>query len=193
MPNPILDVPAGDPARHLSLAELEERLAALPAAPKDAGRVVLLQARPGSCKRQPLERARLTAAGGVPGDRWKDKEDPRPEQQLATMQAAVADLIANGQDVTTFGDNLFLDLDLSDANLPLGSQLRCGELLLEVTPEAHNGCLKFKERFGGDALRLVSRVETREHNYRGIYLKVVEAGPLAPGDTLEVIRRGSPS
>jgi MOSC domain-containing protein YiiM len=100
-------------------------------------------------------------------------------------------LIANGQDIAMFGDNLFLDLDLSKDNLPVGSRLRAGTAVLEVTPKPHDGCVKFKERFGSDALQFVVGKQTRQHNLRGIYLKVVGDGEVRVGDTVEVLRRPS--
>jgi hypothetical protein len=42
-----------------------------------------------------------------------------------------------------FGDNLFVDLDISAANLPCGSRLRVGDAIVEVTPKPHNGFSKF--------------------------------------------------
>ena len=186
--------PDGDSSRHLPLDELERRLAALPAAPTDRGRIVAIFARPGSGQRTPLEEATLTAAKGVPGDRWShphpEKGDPKPDQMLTAMQTDVATLIANGQPMGLFGDNLYFDLDLSAENLPLGTRVKAGGAVLEVTPEPHNGCLKFKARFGSDALRLVSRKETRDQNLRGIYFKVVEDGPVKVGDPVEVLSRG---
>jgi MOSC domain-containing protein YiiM len=107
------------------------------------------------------------------------------------MEADVAKLIANGQPLTLFGDNLFLELDLSSDNLPPGSRLRAGSAVLEVTPKPHNGCRKFRERFGDDALHFVSRADLRPRNLRGIYLRVVEEGAAAPGDLVEVTSRGS--
>ena len=37
------------------------------------------------------------------------------------------------------GDNLFVDLDLSAANLPPGTRLRVGAAVVEVTPKPHTG------------------------------------------------------
>ena len=54
---------------------------------------------------------------------------------LAVMRIDVCRMFANGQDPAIAGDNLMVDLDLSDANLPCGSQLRLGGALLEVTAE----------------------------------------------------------
>lgn len=105
------------------------------------------------------------------------------------MQIDVARLVANGQALTVFGDNLFLDLDLSVENLPIGSQVRIGSARLEVTPKPHNGCRKFAARFGHDALRLVSKPELRHRKLRGIYMRVLEAGATGPGDVVEVLSR----
>ena len=121
--------------------------------------------------------------------RWRSS--PQPDAQLAVMQTDVAALIANGQPLVLFGDNLFVDLDLSTDNLPPGSRLMVGTARLEVTPKPHNGCGKFRGRFGADALHLVSRPDLRHRNLRGIYLRVVEAGDVQVGDAVEVRARGT--
>ena len=136
-----------------------------------------------------LERARITPQSGMPGDSWGRQRHPAPEAQLAVMQFDVAELIANGQPLPLFGDQLFLELDLSLANLPPGSVLRAGTAGLEVSPEPHNGCRKFRERFGDAALRFVSKPELRHLNLRGIYLRVIEAGEIAVGDPVQVLSR----
>lgn len=105
------------------------------------------------------------------------------------MQIDVAELIANGQPLTLFGDNLFLELDLSAANLPAGSRLRAGTVTLEVTPEPHNGCRKFRARFGDAALRFVSKKDLRQLNLRGVYMRVVEDGEIAADDPVQVLSR----
>ena len=53
----------------------------------------------------------------------------------------------------------------------------------------HNGCRKFRARFGADALQFVSKTELRHRNLRGIYMRTVEGGEIAPGDPAEVIAR----
>jgi hypothetical protein len=183
----------GDPAAFLSLAELIDRFAVLPPAPRDVGHVAVLVTRGAAGRRTMLDRAVLTVDGGMPGDAWTRKEPVLAEAQLAVMERAVAELIANGQALGLFGDNLFLDLDLGGASLPIGSRLRAGQALLEVTPKAHNGCRKFTSRFGDDALRFVAHPERRQRNLRGIYLRVVEDGAVAVGDRVEVLALGSRS
>ena len=181
----------GDPSAFLTLDVLEARLSAAPRAPADIGRVRLLVTRHQGGQRELLERATMTPESGMPGDSWGRQRKPSPEAQLTAMQSDVADLIANGQPLTLFGDQLFLDLDLSSANLPAGSVLRAGTVTLEVTPMPHNGCRKFRARFGDGALRFVSNRELRHLNLRGIYLRVIEAGDIAVDDEIHVLKRPS--
>ena len=131
----------------------------------------------------------MTPQSGIPGDAWGRQRRPAPEAQLTVMQIDIAELIANGQPLTLFGDNLCFELDLSAANLSQGCRLRVGTATLEVTPEPHNGCRKFRERFGDAALRLVSKKELRHLNLRGIYMRVVEEGDAAVGDPVQVLSR----
>ena len=176
--------------RHLTLAELDAGLRALPPAPRDRGTLALILRRHADGTRETPARIVLDRELGVPGDKWSRLPAPRNlEMQLAVMNHAVATLIAAGQPLITFGDNLYVDLDLSAASLPTGTRLRVGAALALVTAFPHNGCSQFNARFGNDALRLVQRKETRDQNYRGVYWRVIEAGEIAVGDAIEVIAR----
>ena len=181
--------PPGDPSRHLPLGELEQKLGTLPAAPRDAGRVALLVRRRPDKVRETPTRIDLGPDTGVPGDAWGRGQKPDRAAQVTVMEIDVAEMIANGQPLTVFGDNLFLALELSVENLPTGSRLRLGRALLEVTAKPHNGCRKFAARFGHDALRLVANPQLRHRNLRGIYMSVVEAGEVAVGDAVAVVSR----
>lgn len=181
--------PWGDSSRHLPLAELERRLAEL-APPADEGTLALVVARGDDGSRQTPERAVLTPEGGVPGDAWVRDCPEKLDAQIAIMRFDVARLIANGQPLSLFGDNLLVDLELALANLPPGSRLGVGQALLEVTPEPHEGCLKFRQRFGKDALRFTALPHLREARLRGLYARVVEAGEVALGDPITVLSRG---
>ena len=182
--------PHGDASRHRPLAELEAARRALSGAPRDSGRLALLVRRRADGVRETPERVRLSPEEGVPGDAWSRRPPRDPEAQLAVMRRDVAELIANGQAFCLFGDNLFVDLDISAANLPAGTRLRVGEAQVVVTPEPHDGCLKFKGRFGQDALRFVQAKPTRDQNFRGSYWRVVEPGEARVGDPIEVLSRG---
>ncbi len=182
----------GEPARHLTTTQLEEGFRALPPAPKDIGQLTLIVRRPTKDAREVLLRARLSPEAGLPGDNWSQKPSPDPTAQLTVMQTSVAELVANGQSLALFGDNLFVDLDLSVANLPLGSRLRVGGAVVEVTPMPHDGCSKFNARFGNNALRFVNTKPTRHLNLRGIYWRVIEAGDIEVGSPIQVLSRPAP-
>jgi len=179
----------GDRDRFLAFEQLRRAHDALPAAPAHQGRVALIVRRRERGRRELPERLELTPEAGVPGDAWSARSQPDPAGQIAVMQIDVARLIANGQPLALFGDNLFLELDLSRANLPPGSRVRLGNATLEVTPKPHDGCRKFRARFGADALRFVAEPERRHRNLRGIYMRVHEAGEVCVGDFVSVIAR----
>ena len=190
--SPVDSQATGDPATFLPFETLASRLVALPAAPRSDGRVVSLISRGDGGRRTLLDRALMTPDSGMPGDAWGRGRRPNPEAQLTVMQRDVAELIANGQPLELFGDNLILELDLSSENLPVGSRLRVGGAVFEVTPMPHNGCRKFRARFGLDALQLVSDKALRHRNLRGVYMRVVESGEVAAGDAVTVISRVAP-
>jgi MOSC domain-containing protein YiiM len=182
--------PWGDEARHLPFARLEQGLAGY-APPRHEGELALIVSRREGGLRETPERALLTPEGGVPGDAWARKSFDKPEAQITLMRIDVARLLANGQPLTLFGDNLLVDLDVSVANLPLGSRLQLGAAILETTEKPHNGCAKFRQRFGADALRLTATPELRGLRLRGLYVKVVQAGSVALRDRIRVLSRGA--
>lgn len=179
----------GVPALFQPLATLERELTTATPVPHDCGRVVLLISRSADGRRATPSRVVLTPDGGMPEDAWGHQWRRSRQAQLAVMQANVAALIANGQPLALFGDNLILDLDLSDANLPSGSRIRAGSAVLEITPLPHNGCRKFRARFGDAALRFTLKAELRHLNLRGVYMQVVEGGEVGVGDPVEVLSR----
>lgn len=179
--------PRGDRAAHLDRAALVDGLAAIEPN-KDEGLIELMVARGPKGERVKHRSARLTTAGGMPGDRWADA-NKSTDSQLATTNSDIAKLIANGQPLALHGDNLFISLDLSEDNLPAGSRVRVGSALLEVTTKPHNGCKKWVQRFGLDVMQLNLDAAWRARNLRGIYFAVVEEGVVNVGDRVVVISR----
>jgi MOSC domain-containing protein YiiM len=180
--------PWGDQTRHLPFARLEEGLSRH-APPRDVGELALIVSRRETGQREMPAEAVLTAKQGVPGDAWARKTPRKPEAQLTLMRVDVARLLANGQPLSLFGDNLLVDLDLSTSNLPAGSRLQLGEAILEVTEKPHTGCAKFRQRFGADALRLTAAPPLQSLRLRGIYAKVVQDGRVALRDSITVLCR----
>ena len=161
----------------------------LPAPPRVRGRVFGVVLRLPDKQRRSPGRITLCPEHGVIGDRWAiGKQDP--DDQVAMMRADVAHLIANGQHGALFGDNLLVDLDLSEAHLPAGARLRIGTALCQISDKPHGPCHQFSRRFGTAASSLVTDKRWREQRLRGVYLRVVERGVVGPGDEIEVLGPG---
>lgn len=179
----------GDSRRHLTRSQLRGALSALPAAPRDEGRVEMLVARGPAGERQLPREATLTQQGGMPLDRWATQNKYGPAYQLATTQADFARVIANGQPLELHGDNLYLDLELSKQNLPAGSELELGAALVEVTEQPHDGCKKWVQRFGLDAMQMNLDPKFAPLRLRGLYLRVVRDGRVCVGDRVRIVSR----
>lgn len=182
--------PQGNPEHHLSLVELTAAYAQLPAAPTDHGKVTLICQRRADGTRSYPTGAHLSHAEGLHGDGWSTRPPRDPLCQVTVINSAIADLIANGQSPGLFGDNLFVTLDLSERNLPPGSRLQVGTAVAEVTTEPHNGCAKFHQRFGADALRFVQDSRTRHRNLRGIHWRIIQNGEVHVGSPVTLLHRG---
>jgi hypothetical protein len=180
----------GDARCHLSPEGLLKALDSLPPAPTDEGTVDLLVARTTDLGRHLPQEVELTVGVGLPGDRFEHDTGYGDDYQLATTRTDFARIVANGQPIELHGDNLFVTLDLSAANLPAGSRVRMGQALLEVTPQAHNGCRKWAQRFGLAPMRLNVTPLFRSQHLRGIYFTVIESGRVRLGDAVRVVSRG---
>ena len=104
----------------------------------------------------------------------------------AATAAGTADVLepaGGGWDAA--GDQLFLDWDLSPEHLSTNDLVRIGGdggVLLRVSALPHNGCAKFKVRYGDVALKVVNGPKGRRERLRGIYFTVVEEGVVRVGD-----------
>jgi MOSC domain-containing protein YiiM len=176
---------------HRTTDELVAALDNLRDSPSDDGVVELIVRRPAVDQRELLDEAQLSADEGIVGDTWRPRGSrhtsdgsAEPERQLTIMNARAIGLFA-GDDRRRWaeaGDQLYVDLDLSDENLPAGTRLRLGSAVIEVTAEPHTGCAKFAQRFGMDAARFVNSPAGTELHLRGINARVVTAGAVRVGD-----------
>ena len=175
---------------HRNIEELEAGLGHVPASPLRAGTVVLIARRPAEGRREILDEAFLDLRLGLVGDNWSTRGSrrtpdgsPHPDAQLNVMNARAAALIAGPQERWALaGDQLYVDLDLSEASLPAGTRLAVGDAVIEITSKPHRGCTKFSRRFGADALRFVNSEVGVALNLRGRNAKVVTHGTVRRGD-----------
>jgi hypothetical protein len=184
---------ATDVARHLTTEELEAGLDEIRRAPADEGTIELIVRRPAEGEREVLAEGVLDLAEGLAGDRWSAHRSsrtpdgsPNVQTQLTLMNARVVDLVAAGerQRWALAGDQIYVDLDISEENLPAGTRLALGSAVIEVTPEPHTGCVKFASRFGNDAHRFVNTKPYRHLRLRGLNAKVIEPGTVSSGATI---------
>ncbi len=186
----------GGGAEHLDASELQAGLGRILDAPKDTGVLELIVRRPRSDQREELVEGELAPDAGLVGDGWRSRMGPvtaesplEPETQITLMNSRVAALVAQDRARWALaGDQLFVDLDLSDANVPPGTRLTIGSAVLEVAVKPHTGCGKFVDRFGLDAMKFVNSTTGRALHLRGIYAKVITAGRIKLGDTVSVLR-----
>jgi MOSC domain-containing protein YiiM len=149
--------------------------------------------RPAVNEREVLTQAVLSLREGLEGDNWRSRGSSRtpdgsahPGMQLNLMNARVIALIAQEKARWPLaGDQLYVDLDLSEDNLPPGTRLSLGTALIEVTAVPHLGCKKFVARFGLDAMKFVNSPLGRQLHLRGINAKVIRPGHIRQGDIVQ--------
>lgn len=173
--------------KHLTTGEIETNLARVLESPRDHGALRLIVRRPAENDREVLETGELDTEKGLVGDDWLAR-DGNPETQLAIMNARIVEVLAQKPDRWPLaGDQLFVDLNLTGENLPAGTRLAIGSAVIEITAQPHNGCKKFVERFGRDAMAFVNSAIGRQFHLRGIYAKVVRSGTVRQGDAVRKI------
>jgi MOSC domain-containing protein YiiM len=177
---------------HLTTAALEEGIDQVRGAPGDQGRLELIVRRPQVEAREVLSEATLDEAEGLVGDTWREREAGKNpggvislDEQITIMNARAAELVAGHPDRWPLaGDQLFVDFDISEANLPIGSRVALGSAVIEISFKPHTGCQKFSARFGADALRFVNSPVGRELRLRGANAWVVVPGTVRVGDVV---------
>lgn len=185
---------------HRTREECAEFLAAFDPGPAEQGRLELIVARPGNGERAVLDVGELDTASGLVGDNWRvrgSRHTPdgsaNPEAQVTVMSYRVAAFVAvEAARIPLAGDQFYVDLDLSVANLPAGSRLLFGGpsepgAVLEVSATPHTGCAKFVDRFGAEAMRLLG-ADRRSRRLRGLNARVVQPGTVRRGDLVTVQR-----
>ncbi len=141
---------------------------------------VCVSARKGTQKKN-VDRVRLEADWGLAGDahagHW--------HRQVSLLSAdKVAEFKSRGAEVVpgAFGENLLVE-GIDFRELPVGTQLRCGTVLLEITQigkECHTHCSIYH--------RMGECIMPRE----GVFAVVLEGGDIAVGDEMTLVPREKP-
>ena len=180
--------------------ELVAQMDHLRAAPTENGTLDLVVRRPANGEREVLDEGVLDEAEGLVGDNWLARATSRAvaegrhlKAQVTVMSSRMVGLLADTDEERALaGDQLYVDLDISYANLPAGSRIALGDpdnggAVIEVSDKPHTGCAKFVRRFGEEAVGFVNSDVGREMRLRGLNARVVTGGTVRPGDPVRKI------
>ena len=178
---------------HVTTKELEAGLDHVRQSPQNYGLLEMIVRRPSTDEREVLHKGKLDLVVGLVGDNWHSRGSRQtpdgsahPEMQLTLINSRFINLLAQSRERWPLaGDQLYVDLDLSEANLPSGTQLAIGTAIVEVTAVPHTGCKKFVARFGLDAVKFVNSPLGKQLHLRGINAKVIQPGTIQQGDRVK--------
>jgi hypothetical protein len=170
-----------------TMAELQAALPDILAAPKDNALVEMLCFRPDYGQRNFVEQIELTPESGIIGERWGKApwlklEDgaPDPRIQVSILGKRVLDLMWPNQANTPHpGDTFIADIDFSEANMPVGTELCVGDVVLRVSSKFNDACVKWRTRYGDDAKDWIVRPDNIRHRLRGVLCEIVQGGVIS--------------
>ena len=179
----------------LPMSALETGLEYIRQSPKDHGLVKMIVRCPNDDEREVIDHGELSLSEGLVGDNWRSRGSKHmpdgsanPDAQITVMNARTIELLAQEENRWPLaGDQLYIDMDLGDENLPPGTRLAMGSAILEVSAQPHTGCKKFSARFGVDAIKFVNSPEGKRLHLRGINTRVVQAGIIHVGDVVRKV------
>lgn len=181
-----------DSGFHITYDECESALEHILAAPKDDALIDHVCFRPTVGARTFPDYLELTVERGIVGERWRTQPwlrlpdgAPDPRIQVSILSKRVMDLCWRNRDRAAHpGDPIIADMDLGLENLPTGSRLQAGTAVLEVSDVFNTGCVKWRDRYGGDSLRWINEPRYRPLRLRGILCSIVGDGRVSKGDRL---------
>jgi MOSC domain len=181
--------------QYLSITELEAGMDHIRQSPKEDGVLRMIVRRPDVDEREVINEGQLNTTEGLEGDTWKTRGSSHTvdgsanvNSQITVINARTIALLAQDEVRWSLaGDQLYIDMDLSDDNIPPGTRLAIGSAIIEVSAQPHSGCKKFSSRFGVEAMKFVNSPEGKRLHLRGINTRVVQAGTIRVGDVIKKI------
>ena len=178
--------------RMITLAELDDALPHVLAAPKTDAPIREFCLRPAIGQRAFPDRIKMSKSQGIPGERWATTPwlrladgSPDPRIQVSILQSRVMDLVWRDHNQPHPGDPIVADMEMSEANLPAGTLIQAGSAVLRVSDVWNDSCAKWKVRYGTDAYTWVRASPSLR--LRGILCSVEVDGEVALGERLRVL------
>jgi MOSC domain len=176
-----------------NLDDLQAALHNVLLAPKDRAPIEQLCLRPDVGVRNFVDEIEVTREFGIPGERWSSApwltlEDGRPDPriQVSILSKRVLDLVYNDpQNMVHPGDSFVADMDFSHENIPDGTLLNIGSVVLRVSDKFNTACKKWQDRYGQDALRWIVMPCNRKYRLRGVLCEVIKDGRVKTGDLIQ--------
>lgn len=168
----------------VTIEELDQLYCALPLRPVVQAKVNALCVRPGPDQREERASIEFDPVRGAIGDRWERKTwlylpdgKPDPRVQVAICNSGVLAMIQEATGVHHHpGDTVFTDLDLSENNLAVGSRLRIGPAILDISDVENDACAKFAVHYGASVLAWIRLPQNRPLRLRGLFARIVFGG-----------------
>lgn len=178
----------------ITRADLDAAMQHVLAAPKTDAPISSLCTRPAFNQRAFPDRIHFTRAEAIAGERWLTQPwmrladgSPHPGIQVSILPARVMDLVWQDRSNAPHpGDPIVADFDTSEENLPQGTLIQAGTAVFRVSEVPNLGCVKWKVRYGADALAWVASAP--ELRLRGVLCSVERDGEVTLSDRLQVLR-----
>ena len=177
---------------YLSMIQLETGMEYIREAPNDNGILKMIVRRPAVDEREQIDEGELSTDDGLVGDTWKLRASSHTpdgsantKSQITLANSRAIALLAQTEDRWALaGDQLYVDMNIGEENLPPGTRLSIGSAIIEVSDQPHSGCKKFSARFGVEAMKFVNSPEGKKLHLRGINTTVVQSGTIRVGDVV---------
>ncbi|MGB0958783.1 MAG: hypothetical protein ACPGVK_00915 [Halocynthiibacter sp.] len=176
----------------LTRQELDAALPHILNAPKDHAMVKWLCYRETYGARAFRDVISLTPQDGILGERWgkapwlkRSDGSPDPRIQVCILPERILDLVwQDRENIPHPGDTFVADLDMTEANLPVGQRLKIGDVVLEVSDVFNDACVKWKARYGAASRGWINDPAYCQLRLRGVLCQIIEGGDLRLGEKI---------